>query len=132
MRHSTLPNERSFGILFTFILLVCAGFSYYKAVSMMLTMLLVAAAILLLSLLLISPDLLRPLNKVWFEFGVLLGKVVSPIVLGAMFYLIITPIAVITRIFGRDELNLKRRVLDTYWINRDPVGPQPESFKNQF
>jgi len=75
---------------------------------------------------------LAPLNRIWYEFGMLLGKVVSPIVLGMIFFLLITPISVMTRMCGRDELKIKKKSLQSYWVDRLPPGPLPESFKNQF
>ena len=78
------------------------------------------------------PQLLTPLNRLWYALGILLGKVISPIVLGAMFFLIITPIALITRLFGRDELKIRKLSLQSYWVDRSPQGPPSESFNNQF
>jgi hypothetical protein len=73
-----------------------------------------------------------PLNKLWFGLGILLGKIISPIVLGIMFFILITPVALATRAFGRDELKLKKRNLNTYWVSRNPAGPAKDSFKNQY
>jgi hypothetical protein len=64
--------------------------------------------------------------------GLLLGKVVSPIVLALLFFLLITTISLITRLFGRDELKMKKRSVDSYWMNRSPPGPSSDSFKNQY
>ena len=79
-----------------------------------------------------SPFLLTPFNKAWMRLGELMGKVVSPFVLGVIFFALITPIALITRFFSRDELRLKRTNGDSYWINRTPPGPSKDSFKKQF
>ncbi len=79
-----------------------------------------------------APQRLEPLNKLWFELGVLLGKVVNPIVLGTLFFLVITPLALIMRLAGRDALLLKKRDAPSYWVNREPHGPTPESFKHLF
>ena len=62
----------------------------------------------------------------------MLGKVVSPIVLGILFFIVITPVAIGMRLFGRDALLMKKRAVCSYWIDRDPPGPKPESFKDQF
>ncbi len=76
---------------------------------------------------------LRPLNWLWYQLGQLLGKVVSPIVLGSIFFLLLTPVSLVTRMFGRDELRLtKSKGQQSYWIERSPPGPEPTSFKNQF
>ena len=61
-----------------------------------------------------------------------MGKVVSPIVLGILFFIVISPVAIVTRLFGRDVLLLRKRNVNSYWIERNPPGPQPESFKEQF
>ena len=79
------------------------------------------------------PAVLAPLNKLWMRFGWLLHKLVSPIVLGVLFYVVVTPTSILMRLFGKDPLRLS---LDpsakSYWIKRDPPGPQPDSMKNQF
>lgn len=87
---------------------------------------------LLCLLTVIAPSRLSPLNRLWFRLGVLLGKVVSPLVLGVMFFLLITPAALVTRLLGRDALMLKKRSVSSYWVDRIPPGPPGDSFKNQF
>lgn len=82
---------------------------------------------------LVFPSALAPLNRLWAKFGLLLHKIVSPIMLGIIFYLVITPIGLLLRLFGKDPLRLKfDRAAKSYWIPRDPPGPAPESFKDQF
>ena len=79
------------------------------------------------------PALLAPLNKIWTKFGSILGKIVSPIVLGGLFFLVIAPAALIFRALGKDLLNLRRDPnVTTYWLVRDPPGPTPESINDQF
>jgi hypothetical protein len=76
---------------------------------------------------------LAPLNRLWLKFGLLLHKVVSPIVLGVMFFLVITPIGLTMRAFGKNPLRLKLdKQSGSYWIERVPPGPAPESLKDQF
>lgn len=126
------PTERSFGTLFAVVIALIAGYAASKGWQLAFVVgLSVAAAAFALAALL-APRTLAPLNRLWFRLGILLGTIVSPIVLGAMFFLIITPVGVITRLFGRDALRLHKRTTTTYWIARNPVGPEPESFKNQF
>ncbi len=79
-----------------------------------------------------APQKLALLNKLWFQFGLLLGRIVSPLVLGVIFFGILTPVSLFTRLFGRDELRLKRSAGNSYWILRAPPGPAKDSFKNQF
>jgi len=81
---------------------------------------------------LLSPQLLAPLNRLWYGLGVLLGKIISPIVLGLIFFVLITPVSLVTRLFGRDELKMKKRNVESYWVDRSPPGPPSDSFKNQY
>lgn len=82
----------------------------------------------------IKPSLLKPINNSWHSLGSMLSRITSPIVLGIMFFLIITPVAIITRIFGRDELRLRRKPIETYWVDRDTdcKALSREFFKNQY
>ncbi len=81
----------------------------------------------------VAPKVLHPLNRVWTSLGLLLGKVVNPIVMGVVFLLAVTPIAVILRLLGKDLLRLRRDpAADSYWIPRDPPGPDPASMSRQF
>ena len=130
----TLPSERSFGLLFgaVFALLAAYGW-FFKGWSSMLALALVGVALAFVLVGFVAPKILRPLNWLWFQLGQLLGKIVSPIVLGAIFFLLLTPVSLVTRLFGRDELCLKRKASQTsYWLDRAPPGPAPDSFKNQF
>ncbi len=82
---------------------------------------------------LVMPRALFPLNYAWFRFGLLLHRVISPAVIGAVFFLCVTPIGVIMRMLGKDVLSLRRRAdLASYWILRDPPGPEPGTMVNQF
>ncbi len=79
------------------------------------------------------PRILNPLNRLWLKFGLLLYKVVNPIVLGLLFFVTIAPIGLVMRMFGKDFLRLKLdRDAKSYWIERAPPGPPPQSMKNQF
>jgi hypothetical protein len=79
-----------------------------------------------------APDLLAPLNKAWIMLGDVMGKLVRPLVLGGIFFVIITPVGLIARLFGHDELKMKKRSVDSYWVARSPPGPSSDSFKNQY
>ena len=82
---------------------------------------------------LLKPILLSRLNWLWTKLGTLLGKVVSPIALGILFYGVLTPIALVVRLTGQDPLRLKFDLeADSYWIERKPPGPRPHSMTNQF
>ena len=125
-----LPSNRKFGFFFTFIFSVAAAW-FYHAEDIGWTYPFVAAASIFLFVTLIKSDALLPLNKLWMRFGLLLGIVVRPIVLGAIFFGLFTPIAVLMRLSGRDELRLKFSRKASHWIVRsEPV--KSESFKHQF
>lgn len=127
-----LPSVRSFAALFTIVFLIAAVYGAFRGWSSYINIGLLGVAASVGAAGLFSPKSLEPLNRAWFQFGILLGKIISPLVLGAMFFAIITPVAMVTRAFGRDALRLRKRERDTHWIARDPPGPSPESFKNQF
>jgi hypothetical protein len=81
----------------------------------------------------IAPGLLTPFNRTWMHFGLFLHKIVNPLVMGAIFFCVITPAGILMRIMGRDPLKRKYdRNEKTYWIPRQPPGPEPESLKQQF
>ncbi|MGE3832553.1 MAG: SxtJ family membrane protein [Parvibaculaceae bacterium] len=126
-----LPSERSLGITFAavfaligFIPLVHGGHVRWWAV---------AIAAVFLAAALIYPIILRPLNKVWMKFGLLLHKIVNPIMLGLMFGLIVVPIALLVRLIKGRLLTPKPEPEATsYWIIRDPPGPEPDTMRHQF
>ena len=90
-------------------------------------------AVLLLAAGLLQPSLLHPLNLVWLRFGLLLHRVVNPIVMGLVFFGTVLPTGLIMRMLGKDLLRLKRQPdADSYWIPRQPPGPSPETMKDQF
>ncbi len=130
----SLPSERSFGGLFCAIFIALAGYGWLIgkwSSAIVLGCLIAGCAIGLVAV--VAPFLLRPVNWVWFQLGQLLGKIVSPIVLGAIFFLLLTPVSLVSRLFGRDELRSKRKAQQqSYGIDRAPPGPEPTSFKNQF
>ena len=86
-------------------------------------------SVIFLILGLINSSILTPFNKIWFKFGILLGKIVSPLVMGIIFFLVVTPIGILMRILNKDILNLKYNNKSTYWIEK--TGPKSK-MKNQF
>jgi len=128
-----LPSERRFGLLFAAVFLAFGVYAFLKKLPPAAGVVAIVLAALFLLAAFAFPRVLRPLNKAWFWVGITLGKIVSPIVLGLIFYLLITPVGLVGRILGRDELKLKKKQgAGSYWIDRSPPGPAPESFKNQF
>jgi hypothetical protein len=126
-----LPTNRKFGWFFAFVFLVFAAYAYWKAWDTVAVVALILCLLFVL-LALLAPQILAPLNRLWYGFGLLLGKIVSPIVLGIIFFVLITPVSLLTRLFGRDELKLKKRSVQSYWVERSPPGPPSDSFKNQY
>jgi len=126
-----LPTNSKFGWFFAAIFSFSAIYAYLKGWSTV-TLITLIVAILFIVATLLSPQLLAPLNRLWYELGILLGKIVSPIVLGLIFFVLITPVSLVTRLFGRDELKMKKRNVGSYWIDRSPLGPPSDSFKNQY
>jgi hypothetical protein len=126
-----LPTNQKFGWFFSSMFAVLAAYSYWKVWDKFAVTALVVA-LMFAALTLLHPKLLSPLNRLWYQLGMLLGKIVSPIVLGIIFFVLITPTSLVTRLFGRDELKLKKRSAESYWIDRSPPGPSSDSFNNQF
>ena len=90
-------------------------------------------ASLFLAAALIVPSMLKPVNRIWLKFGLLLHRVVNPIVMALLFYGTVLPTGVIMRAMGKDLLRLRRQPdADSYWIVRRPPGPAPETMKDQF
>ena len=116
-----LPTNRKFGWFFVFVFGVLVIYSYFKAWSTV-AWIALTFNIFFVVLTLFAPQSLAPLNRIWFEFGILLGRIFSPIVLGIIFFLLITPTSLVTRLFGRDELKIKKRNVESYWIDRPPPG----------
>ena len=125
-----LPSNRKFGFFFTFVFAVTAAY-FYNSTNMTWAYIFGAASLIFLVVTLVKDEILLPLNKLWMWFGLLLGIIVSPIVLGIISFGLFTPIAFVMRLSGRDELRLKFSNKASHWISRsEPI--KSESFKNQF
>ena len=124
-------SNRTFGLVFAGVFLLIGVAPLIFAGAVRAWSLLISAAFGILALM--APAVLAPLNRLWTKFGLLLHKIVSPIVLGIMFYLVITPMGAVMRLLGKDPLRLRgNRDAVTYWIERSPPGPPPETFVDQF
>ena len=129
---TSFPSDTRFGWFLTFVLGVVAIYFYFKLADEGFATGLSAAAVITVLITLFKPKLLSPFNKAWMLLGNLLGRVISPLVLGVIFFLIITPTAIIGRLLGRDELRLKRKAQLSYWIDRKSPSPRGDSFNSQF
>ncbi len=122
-----IGSNRSFGIIFFIVFLLISTYPLLKDENIRLWSLIISIIFLFLGLL--NSNLLSPLNKIWFKFGLLLGKIVSPFVMGIIFFLVVTPIGIVMRLLKKDLLNLKFNKNNTYWIKKsDPKS----KMKNQF
>ena len=129
--HVKAGTDRGFGQVFAGFFAILAGFSYWNGSTTWHYTLPVAAAFLIVAY--VYPRALGPLNRLWLKFGLLLYKVMNPLILGLLFFVTIMPIGLVMRAFGKDFLRLKiDRNAKTYWIARTPPGPPPQSMKNQF
>ncbi len=126
-----LPSNRKFGGVIAAALALLAANALWKDHSTRAAIFASLSAFFALAAI-VTPGLLTPLNRLWMAFGMLLGKIVSPVVLGLIFMVLITPVALVSRMLGRDVLQMKKRKVSSYWTQRDPAGPEPSSFQHQF
>ena len=126
-----ISSERSFGLVFAGVFLLVGLLPLFNGHGPRNWALWVAVAFVAVAVL--APKLLAPFNRLWAKFGLLLHRITSPLVLGIMFFVVITPMGWIMRALGKDLLRLKIDPAATsYWIARTPPGPTPESLKDQF
>ena len=123
-----ISSNRSFGLLFFVVFLIVSLWPLTHEGSIRIWSVIISAVFLILGL--INSKLLTPLNVLWFKFGMILGAIISPIVMGIIFFLVVTPIGLILRIMGKDLLNKKYdKKKETYWIKRNtPIGTMKRQF----
>ena len=122
-----IGSNRSFGIVFFVVFLLIALYPILKNNEVRYWSFIISVIFIILGLL--NSNLLTPLNKLWFKFGIFLGNVISPLVMGIIFFAVVTPIALLMRILGKDILNLKKKNKNSYWIDcKDSLS----KMKNQF
>ena len=122
-----IGSNKSFGIVFFIVFLLIALYPLLKDNDLRIWSLVISFIFLILGL--INSKILTPLNRLWFKFGLLLGKFISPLIMGIIFFIVVTPIGIIMRLLKKDLLNLKYNKKETYWI--DKSGPKSK-MKNQF
>ena len=122
-----ISSNRSFGIVFFLVFLLIALYPLMFSGEIRSWSLIISFTFLVLGLL--NSKILYPLNKLWFNFGIFLGKLISPLIMGLIFFLVVTPIGLIMRLLGKDVLNLKYNKNRSYWIKKN--GPKSK-MKNQF
>ena len=122
-----IGSNRSFGIVFFVVFFLISIYPLINDENVRLWSLILSFLFLCLGFL--NSKLLTPLNKLWFKFGLLLGRIISPVIMGLIFFFVVTPIGLVMRMFKKDLLNLKFNKNKTYWINK--TGPKSK-MKNQF
>ena len=122
-----ISSNRSFGIVFFVVFLLIALYPLNYNGEIRIWSVIISLFFLILGL--FNSKILAPLNKLWFKFGILLGKIISPIIMGIIFFFVVTPIALLMRLIGKDVLNLKYNKNKSYWIEKN--GPKSK-MKNQF
>jgi len=122
-----IGSNRSFGIVFFVVFLLIALYPLVNDGNLRIWSIVLSLIFLILGIL--GSNILTPLNKIWFKFGILLGNFVSPIVMGIVFFAIVTPTSLIMRALGKNLLNLKKSNKKTYWIERSKIK---SLMKNQF
>jgi len=127
MRNKNLNSNKSFGVVFFLFFLFISIYPLLNNQNIRLWSLFISLIFLILGLL--NSSILSPLNKIWFKFGILLGKIISPLVMGVIFFIVVTPIGILMKILKKDLLNLKYNNSKSYWIIKK--GPKSE-MKNQF
>ena len=122
-----ISSNRSFGIVFFIVFLLIGTYPLLNNDHIRIWALIISIVFLILGLL--NSKILLPLNKIWFKFGILLGKIISPLIMGLIFFVVVTPIGLLMRLLNKDLLNLKFNKSKSYWIEKN----EPKSkMKNQF
>jgi dolichol kinase len=125
-------SDRSFGIVMAVFFALVAIFPAFHGPLSSIRWWAAAVAAVFLAFALLRSEFLQPLNRLWQKLGLLLSKIVGPIALSLVFFAVVTPVGLLMRALGKDPLRLHRNASPTYWIVRQPRGPEPESMKNQF
>lgn len=124
-------SNRSFGFVFTIFFSLVALFPLLHKKPVLIESLILSGLFGFIAL--TKPSLLAPLNQLWTKFGVILGRIVSPIALGILYAIVFIPGGLLFRLFGKDSLKLTiNKQASSYWIPRMPLGPDPKTMKRQF
>jgi hypothetical protein len=129
-----LPSNRSFGLTVGLIGFAIGLFRWFAKDTIPLdAMLLIPLGAALAILAIVAPQLLAVPNLLWMKLGGLLARIMNPLIMALMYFGIFMPVALVFRMFGRDALHLRiNRGQESYWISRDPPGPDPATMTNQF
>jgi hypothetical protein len=124
-----MPSNKKFGYFFAVVSMLFGSYFFWH-INYCLAIFSFLIALLFILFAFFAPNILEPLNRLWFGFGILLGRFFNPLVLGVIFFVLITPLSIAMRFYGRDALLIKKRRVLSYWIEKDPADQS--SFENQF
>ena len=127
MKNIKTSSNKSFGIVFFIVFIIISLYPLVNQEDIRIWSLVIAFIFFILALL--NSKILTPMNKIWTRFGLFLGNFISPIVMGIIFFFVVTPIGLLMRLFGKDVLNLKNNKSSTYWIKKTD---QKSTMKKQF
>ena len=122
-----ISSNRSFGIVFFIVFLIIAVYPLLNDNSVRIWSLIISIIFFILGL--INSKILTPFNIIWMKLGIYLGIIISPLVMGIVFFLVVTPIGLLMRIFKKDLLKLKMNKINSYWIEKEKIK---SSMRNQF
>ena len=122
-----ISSNRNFGVVFFIFFMIISLFPLFKDENIRIWAVVIAIIFLILGLL--NSSVLSPLNKIWFKFGILLGNFISPIIMGLVFFIVVTPTSLIMKAFSKDLLKLKKNKKKSYWIEKSLIK---NKMKNQF
>ena len=122
-----ISSNKSFGIVFAIVFFLIALWPIIKSDDIRIWSLIVSIIFLILGIM--NSSILTPLNKIWFRFGIFLGNLIAPVVMGIIFFFVVTPIGLIMRLLGRDLIKLKKNNENSYWIEKKDTE---SSMKKQF
>ena len=122
-----ISSNKSFGIVFAIVFFLIALWPIIKSNDIRIWSLILSVIFLILGLM--NSSILTPLNKIWFKFGIFLGNIIAPIVMGIIFFFVVTPIGLIMRLLGRDLIKLKKNNENSYWIEKKDAE---SSMRKQF
>ena len=131
LKNITLPSNFHFGLFFSILFLVISFILFINQYTI-LAVIMALLFVIFLSLTLCKSPILTPLNKGWMLFGLAIGKIINPLVLGFIFFILITPVSLFFKVVGRDELRLKQINKKSFWVIRSSKKIHAESFKDQF
>lgn len=131
LKNIPLPSNVHFGLFFSILFLVISLILFINRYTI-LAIIMALLFVIFLSLTLCKSPILTPLNKGWMLFGLAIGKIINPLVLGFIFFILITPVSLFFKVIGRDELRLKQINKKSFWVIRSSKKIHAKSFKDQF